>query len=128
MATITARLDDWLRDEIERFWREHGHGPSSGFRRVAEEWWAVQQFPQIEFREGAAGRRAGLRGGPDVWEIEMVRREYDGDRAGLHVHFEFVPPEHLDQALAYADRFSADINDLISRNERLGRLLEASSG
>lgn len=128
MATITARLDDWLRDEIERFWREHGHGPSSGFRRIAEEWWTVQQFPQIEFREGPAGRRAGLRGGPDVWEIEMVRREYDGDIAALNAHFEFVPSGHLDQALAYAERFSADVDDLIVRNERVGRLLEGSRG
>lgn len=88
----------------------------------------MQQFPQIEFREGPAGRRAGLRGGPDVWEIEMVRREYDGDRAGLHAHFEFVPSEHLDQALAYADRFRADVDELIVRNERVGRLLEGSSG
>jgi hypothetical protein len=38
MSTITARLDSWLKNDIERFWKSHGEGPSTGLRRVAEEW------------------------------------------------------------------------------------------
>jgi hypothetical protein len=110
MATVTARLDDWLRDAIVEFWQEHDTGPSTALRRVAEEWWAMEAFPRIRFRSGVSGRRAVVRGGPDVWEVVMVARAYGDDRAGFHEHFSpFVEPEALDQALAYAERFPDEI-------------------
>lgn len=126
MAAITARLDDWLRSEIERFWKARGEGPSSGLRRVVEEWWAMSHFSAIAFRDGVSGRRAVLRGGPDVWEVVMVARAYGADRSGLHEHFGgAIPPEALEQALAYADRFPAEIEAMIAGNERVERMLGA---
>ncbi len=126
MATLTARLDDWLKQEIEIFWKAHGEGPSSGLRRVVEEWWATQRYPMIEFRDGASGRRAVLRGGPDVWEVVMVAREYGDDRDGLHEHFgETISREGLEQALAYAERFPGAIDAKLAENERMARLLGA---
>lgn len=124
MATLTARLDDWLKEEVERFWKAHGEGPSSGLRHVIEEWWTMQRYPAIEFRDGVAGRRAVLRGGPDVWEVVMVARDYGADREKLHEHFGgFVSRETLDQALAYAERFPAAIEAKLTANERMARLL-----
>lgn len=124
MATLTARLDDWLKKEIVDFWRAQGEGPSSGLRRVAEEWWAMQTFPAIAFRDGVAGRRAVLRGGPDVWEVVAVARDYGEDREGFHEHFGGEPaPEALDQALAYAERFPKEIDAQIAENERIEELL-----
>ena len=70
--------------DMEEFWRAHGEGPSSGLRRVAEEWWAMQRFPAIAFRDGVSGRRARLRGGPDVWEVVAVWRDYDPDNVFHH--------------------------------------------
>ena len=58
MPTMSARLDPWLKESIEDFWRSHGEGPSTGLRRVAEEWWAMQNLPEITFVDGVAGRRA----------------------------------------------------------------------
>lgn len=125
MATLTARLDDWLREEIVEFWREHGAGPSSALRRVAEEWWAMQEYPAIAFRDGISGRRAVVRGGPDVWEVVVVARDYGADRAGFYEHFApFVEGAALDQALAYAERFPDEVEAVIAGNARLEAMLE----
>lgn len=129
MPTLTARLDDWLRDEIVAFWKAHGEGPSSAMRRVAQEWWAVQQFPGIFFRDGVSGRRAVLRAGPDVWEVVMIARDYGSDREGLYEHFApHVEPEAIDEALRYAETFPDEIDARIAENERIGELLRRSMG
>lgn len=125
MATLTARMDDWLRDEIVAFWKAHGQGPSSAMRRVAEEWWAMLEFPSIVFRDGVSGRRAVLRGGPDVWEVVRAARDYGEDREGLYEHFApHVEREAVDQALAYAERFGEEIDALIAENERIEAMLQ----
>lgn len=72
MPTMSARLDAWLKDSLEEFWRERGDGPSVGLRRVVQEWWSTQTYPAITFEDAIAGRRARLREGPDVWEVETV--------------------------------------------------------
>ena len=124
MATVSARLADWLERELRAFWQEHGDDPSTGLRRVAEEWWAMQRFPAIEFRDGVTGRRAALRDGPDVWEVAMVARDYRDDVDGLVAHFGgLVPREALAQALAYAERFAEEVAGRVAENERVGRSL-----
>lgn len=84
----------------------------------------MENFPAIEFRDGPAGRRAALRGGPEVWEIIMVWRNYAPDLDGLRAHFDWLPPEALDQALAYYERNSESIDALIEENERVLHWLE----
>ena len=37
--------------------------------RLIEEGLRVEEFPGIVFRSGPTGRRPGIAGGPDVWEI-----------------------------------------------------------
>jgi hypothetical protein len=93
-------------------------------RRVAEEWWAMERFPAIRFRDGVSGRRAVLRDGPDVWEIVRVARAYGPNRKGFYEHFEpHVGREALDQALSYAERFPAAVERMIAENERVEKLL-----
>lgn len=129
MESISTRVHNWLRDKIVEFGKAHREGPSEALRRVAEEWWATQEFPAIEFREGVTGRRAGLRSGPDVWEVIMVWRDYDPDRERFYEHFgEYVPREDLDQALAYFGRFPDEIESRIAENERMAARLEARAG
>ena len=40
--------------------------------RYVEEGLRMDAHPGIVFRDGPAGRRAGLASGPDVWEVIMV--------------------------------------------------------
>ncbi len=37
--------------------------------RLIEEGLRIEELPGIIFRSGPAGRRAGIAGGPDIWEI-----------------------------------------------------------
>jgi hypothetical protein len=124
MATVAAstRLADWLEQEVRTFWEEHGEGSSVGLRRVVEEWWALQHFPALEFREGVSGRRAGLRGGPDVWEVVMVARDYSDDLDELTAHFGGrISPDALQQVIAYVEWFAEEVNGWIDENGRIGR-------
>ncbi|CAN5187812.1 hypothetical protein BH20GEM2_BH20GEM2_11000 [soil metagenome] len=121
---MSARVHDWLKADIEGFWRTHGAGPSAGLRHVAEEWWAMQRFPAIAFRDGVSGRRAHLRGGPDVWEVVSVARDYGGNQYGFYEHFApFLTGEMLDQALTYAERFPDSVERMIEQNARIERML-----
>lgn len=131
MGTVaaTTRLPDWLERDIRAFWEEHGEGPSVGIRRVVEEWWALQHFPAVEFRDGVSGRRAGLREGPDVWEVLTVARDYGDDPDAVAAHFgDRISREALRQAFAYAERFPEEIRGWIEENERVGRFLANRSG
>lgn len=122
---ITTRLPEWLDEELRRLFDEYGEGRSEGLRRVAEEWWVTSRFPSIGFRDGPAGRRAVVRGGPDVWEVVMVWREYEGDVDAVREHFGGrLRRDEIDQALAYYERFRDAIDATITENERIGRYLE----
>lgn len=84
----------------------------------------MEHLPAIEFRNTLGGRRAALRGGPEIWEIMMVRQDYPGDLNGFREHFAPVPAEHIDQAIRFHERFPELIDELIAENERVGRYLE----
>lgn len=125
---ITTRLPDWIDRDIREYWQRHGEKPSPGFRRAIEEWWTMQNLPLIEFREGVSGRRASLRGGPDVWEVCMVARDCDWDLHRLDEHFGgHVPRDALEQARQYEQWFPQQIDAWLRENERIERVLRGST-
>src|SRR6266498_1642405 len=63
------RLD--LRAHVE------GNSRSSLIQRYVSEGIEMDEHPGIVFRSGPAGRRPGLLGGPDVWEVVAVHRSFD---------------------------------------------------
>lgn len=46
----------------------------------------MRTHPEIVFRDGPSGRRAGLVAGPDVWEIAALIRELPGSAAERVAH------------------------------------------
>ena len=86
-----------------------------------------EHFPDIELRAGVTGRRAAIGGGPDVWEIAMVYRDYVGDRDGLCRHFGWLDRALADQALAYMERFPEESESRVENNAHLGAVLEHES-
>lgn len=128
MPTITARLDDWLDEELREFWSERGEGPSAGLRRVAREWWTAEHLPAIEFRDGVTGRRARVRGGPDVWEIALLELEYGRDIEAIRGHLGgSVEASALEQAFRYMDSFPDEIDERLEGHRRVGRMLDADA-
>lgn len=120
---LSVKLRPWLEEELRSEFEESGESVSAGLRRLLEEWWAVRNLPAVEFRDGVNGRRAAVKGGPEVWEIVSVLREYDGDREALQQHFSWLHQEALVAALEYYDHFPESIDGLIEENGRTARFL-----
>lgn len=128
MAVLRAPVDDRLDEAVGDFWESRGVEPGSGLRQVVEEWWTLQHLCALEFRDGISGRRAGLRGGPDVREVAMVARDYAGDLEALAGHFGgLIATEALAQALKYAERFPNEVGRRIEENLRMERILRGGS-
>ena len=79
----------------------------------------MRRHPLVVFRSGPAGRRAGLVGGPDVWEV--VAGVVGGDvapskRVQRAVHVFGLRPRQIEAALAYYAEFTAEIDAQIDTN------------
>jgi hypothetical protein len=70
-VNVSVRLDDALAERLRLRARAAGETLSDRLRRYAEEGTRREEHPQVTFRDGPTGRRAGLLGGPDVWEVAM---------------------------------------------------------
>jgi hypothetical protein len=70
-VNVSVRLDDALAERLRLRARAAGETLSDRLRRYAEEGTRREEHPLIVFRDGPTGRRAGLLGGPDVWEVAM---------------------------------------------------------
>ncbi|MGH9045782.1 MAG: ribbon-helix-helix protein, CopG family, partial [Acidimicrobiales bacterium] len=68
---VSVRLEDGLAQRLRLRARAAGETLSDRLRRYADEGVRRDEHPLITFRDGPTGRRAGLVGGPDVWEIAM---------------------------------------------------------
>jgi hypothetical protein len=76
---------------------------SDRLRRYAEEGARRDEHPLITFRDGPTGRRAGLVGGPDVWEVAMWLDDLGGgaDAVTTFVAESGLPASQVDAALRY---------------------------
>ena len=96
----------------------------------------TRRFPGIVYRDGPAGRRAGLVGGPDVWELVRTVKSSGGEgehrlrevadelgipfsRLALAIDFYVAFPEEVDERIAADERAAAQLRDLIERRDRL---------
>ena len=68
-GSLSARLDATLLERLRRASIREQLSLSQLVERFLEEAMRVEEWPGIVFRSGPVGRRAGVVGGPDVWEI-----------------------------------------------------------
>ena len=85
----------------------------------AEEGIRALQVPTIVFRDGPSGRRAGVAGSLDVWEIIEELRQANGpvDPAAVAASLG-VDQKVVSAALDYYSQFPEEIDDWIAENER----------
>jgi hypothetical protein len=97
-----------------------GERLSDALRRYAEEGDRAESHPGIVFRSGPAGRRAGLAGGPDVWEICRAARQLGGGKQVAERLAEdlSLTPDRVAVALRYATEFPEEIEARIELHER----------
>lgn len=123
MATPSSvRFDDRVLERLSAFVSTHpGMSLSSASNRLVDEALRMQEHPLILFRDGPAGRRARLVGGPDVWEVIAAVRsaraaevELDpGEIVAVVAATAGLAPELVRAALAYWAHYPAEIDDFL---------------
>jgi hypothetical protein len=96
---------------------------SSATSRLVDEALRIREHPLITFNDGAAGRRARLVGGPDVWEvIGAIRsvREAEPALAGDEVlavvaETSGTPEPFIRAALAYWSDYPEEVDGFLHR-------------
>lgn len=69
---LTLRLDASVIDRLDAQSRKRGDSRSQLVKTLLEEGLRMEAHPGVVFRAGPAGRRPGLAGGPDIWEMMRV--------------------------------------------------------
>lgn len=105
--------DAFVRDEARRLGRSRG----AVVQGYASEAIRTRRYPGIGFRGDDYRRRAWVVGtGLDVWEIVALFRDFGSERE-LAQEYDLKPGQ-IRIALAYAEEFHDEIDDLIARGRR----------
>ncbi len=110
-VNVSVRLDDALAEQLRLRARAAGETLSDRLRRYAEEGARREEHPLITFRDGPAGRRAGVLGGPDVWEVAMWVDDLaaEADPVAALVEDSVLTRSHVDAALRYRAAYPDEI-------------------
>lgn len=119
-VNVSVRLDDTLADRLRLRARAAGETVSDRLRRYAEEGTRRDEHPLITFRDGPTGRRAGLIGGPDVWEVVMWVEDMTAERhpADALVAESVLTRPHVDAALRYRADYPDEVTARIELHRR----------
>lgn len=121
-APLSIRFDEPVLLQLRRTARQRSATPSRLAQRLVDEGLRALEFDGVVFRDGPTGRRAGIVGGPDVWEIVAALSDAreNGRDAIQTVAFDFgLPIEKVRKAIAYYGKYAAEIDQEITDNEQL---------
>jgi len=126
--SFSARLDADLVARLDRRGQRVGLNRSRLAARYIDEGLRMDDHPGIVFRDGPAGRRAGLAGGPDVWEVIQVVRANGGGEVGLQAAAEWgaLNEAQVRTAVRYYSEFRDEIDERIARNVEEADAAEAT--
>jgi hypothetical protein len=110
-VNVSVRLEERLAERLRLRARAAGESLSDRLRRYADEGARRDEHPMITFRDGPTGRRAGLIGGPDVWEVAMWIDDLDaaGHSAAELAADGIVTRAQIDAVLAYRAAYPEEI-------------------
>src|SRR5947208_10277651 len=103
-AMISIRMPDETLEQLEATAEARGETRSALTQRYIDEGLRMDRHPGIVFRPGAAGRRPGLAGGPDVWEVIRVVRNVEARRTSHHGGGELAGPRFEDDLIPVRKR------------------------
>jgi hypothetical protein len=112
---------------LRRRSEESGEPMARLAQRYIDEGLRVERHPGIFFRDGPAGRRAVLVGGPDVWQIIVaVRSAPERGDALIDAMAERigVPRERIRIAIRYYAEYPTEVDQFIAMVEEEAEQLE----
>jgi hypothetical protein len=119
-VNVSVRLDEGLAERLRLRARAAGESLSDRLRRYAEEGARREEHPLITFRDGPTGRRAGLLGGPDVWEVMLWLDDLaaEPDPAAALSEDSILTAAQIDAALRYRAAYPDEITARIELHRR----------
>lgn len=130
MATrhLSLRIKSDTFDRLDHESRRTGQSRSELAKTLIEEGLRMQTHPGIVFRSGPAGRRPGLAGGPDVWEVMRVClgiRSRGEQAIQQTAELSGLTPEQVRVALRYYADYPHEIDDWIRQLDEEAEEAEA---
>lgn len=119
-VNVSVRLDEHLAEQLRLRARAAGESLSDRLRRYAEEGARRDEHPLITFRDGPTGRRAGLIGGPDVWEVVMWLEDLAGEAdpiAALAKEAALKRPQ-IEAAMHYSEAYPDEVTARVELHRR----------
>lgn len=121
MARATRNFSArWATDVLDRLRKRseaEGISKSRLAERYVDEGIRMDEHPGVEFRDGPAGRRAALQGGPDIWEVVWILGTYRarGDVDAISSTVEHLSLEvwRVEIGVRYYDAFPDEIDERI---------------
>lgn len=130
--TFSARFSAEVVDKLFAHSDRTGQSKARVAERLIDEGLQIEEFPGISFRAGPTGRRAGIAGGPDVWEI--VRDLKEAAREGAQDPIEAVSSvtgldrSKVDLAASYYASYPEEVDERIRMNEEAAERLRRALG
>jgi predicted transcriptional regulator len=121
-APISTRYSDDTITRLDQHAQAEGQSRSTLIQRYVAEGIEMDDFPGILFRAGPAGRRPGLVGGPDVWEVIAVFQSFDDVQRTAN--WLDQPITAIEAALSYYHAHRDEIDEWIKRNEEAAEAAE----
>lgn len=122
---FSLRLPADVRRELERQAAERRESKTRLAELYVEEGVRATRHPGVVFRDGPAGRRPGLAGGPDVWEVVDVFLAEGRDPAATAATLS-LPSALVLAALGYYAEHQDEIDAWIEANRRLSDEAESA--
>ena len=139
---VNVRFASGVERRLAAFVATHpGLSLSSAANRLVDESLRMGEHPGVMFREGPGGRRAGLIGGPDVWEVVRAVRSARAAKPELSedavvdlvatntdlparlvrvaVHYWATYPDEIDAEIDAADHAEAQAEQAWQRTQAL---------
>jgi len=125
---LSVRLEAATFARLDAESRRIGETRSQVAKRLLEEGLRMAAHPGIVFRSGPGGRRPGLMGGPDVWEVIRLfqgtaSRGEDAVRQAAEVSG--LTPAQVRVALRYYAEYSDEVDAWLRRVDEEAAVAEA---
>jgi hypothetical protein len=121
-APVSTRYPSDTLDRLDERAQATGESRSALIQRYVFEGIEMDDHPGIIFRSGPSGRRPGLIGGPDIWEVIAVFRSFgDVQRAADWLDQSVAA---IEIALRYYEAHRNDIDEWIRRSEEAAAAAE----